>query len=218
MAKCRSSTPVRNKEQKIDRLLSFMFLRRRDSSVCPSVSSLVFLLPLPSPPPVPPCSSRRRHISLLLFLPPRRTIRRIEEILLDALWEKNQGVRRKTRKRPRGRKRARSERKGRKGREAREERTRDTCTRKKEQESGSVETGRDCIRRLLQIIQVFWLGIESNYQESDRLHRVAEKGGGGGGCDALTTIFLRFPSFRRGDSTRRSISTTSSSCDLIANL
>lgn len=38
-----SSTPVRNKEQKIDRLLSFMFLRR-DSSVCPSVSSPVFLL------------------------------------------------------------------------------------------------------------------------------------------------------------------------------
>jgi len=105
----------------------------------------------------------------------------------------------------------------------REKSERDTCTRKKEQESGSVETGRDCIRRLLQIIQVFWLGIESNYQESDRLHRVAEKGGGGGGgcdgdCDALTTIFLRFPSFRRGDNTRRSTSTTSSSCDLIANL
>lgn len=127
MAKCRSSTPVRNKEQKIDRLLSFMFLRRRDSSVCPSVSTLVFLLPLPSP----PCSSRRRHISLLLFLPPRRTIRRIEEILLDALWEKNQGVRRKTRKRPRGRKRARSERKGRKGREAREERTRHVYAKKR---------------------------------------------------------------------------------------
>lgn len=35
VAKCRSSTPVRNKEQKIDRLLSFMFLRgrRRSSSV-----------------------------------------------------------------------------------------------------------------------------------------------------------------------------------------
>lgn len=174
MAKCRSSTPVRNKEQKIDRLLSFMFLRRRDSSVCPSVSSLVFLLPLPTP----PCSSRRRHISLLLFLPPRRTIRRIEEILLDALWEKNQGVRERDREGGKGRG---ASGKGRKGTEAREERTRDTCTRKKEQESGSVETGRDCIRRLLQIIQVFWLGIESNYQESDRLHRVAEKGGGGRG-------------------------------------
>lgn len=99
MAKCRSSTPVRNKEQKIDRLLSFMFLRRRDSSVCPSVSSLVFLLPLPSP----PCSSRRRHISLLLFLPSRRTIRRIEEILLDALWEKNQGVRERDREGGKGR-------------------------------------------------------------------------------------------------------------------
>lgn len=38
MAKYRSSTPVRNKEQKIDRLLSFMFLRgRRQGS---SVSSL----------------------------------------------------------------------------------------------------------------------------------------------------------------------------------
>lgn len=44
VAKCRSSTstPVRNKEQKIDRLLSFMFLRgrRRGSSVRPSPLSL----------------------------------------------------------------------------------------------------------------------------------------------------------------------------------
>lgn len=56
-----------------------------------------------------------------------------------------------------------------------------------------METGRDCIRRLLQIIQVFWLGIESNYQESDRLHRVAEKGGGGGGCVmAIVMLLLRF--------------------------
>lgn len=42
VAKCRSSTPVRNKEQKIDRLLSFMFLRgrRRSSLVRPSVRFL----------------------------------------------------------------------------------------------------------------------------------------------------------------------------------
>lgn len=69
----------------------------------------------------------------------------------------------------------------------REVRTRDTCTRKKEQESGSVETGRDCIRRLLQIVRVFWLGIESNYQESGRLHRVGE--GDGSGYATLTTVF-----------------------------
>lgn len=39
VAKCRSSTPVRNKEQKIDRLLSFMFLRGRRTArlVRPSV-------------------------------------------------------------------------------------------------------------------------------------------------------------------------------------
>lgn len=50
---------------------------------------------------------------------------------------------------------------------------------KKEQESGSVKTGRDCIRRLLQIVRVFWLGIESNYQESGRLHRVGQEGENG---------------------------------------
>lgn len=54
------------------------------------------------------------------------------------------------------------------------------------------ETGRDCIRRLLQIVQVFWLGIESNYQESNRLHRIAGRGRRRGIAlgdrDALTTI------------------------------
>lgn len=64
-----------------------------------------------------------------------------------------------------------------------------------------METGRDCIRRLLQIIQVFWLGIESNYQESDRLHRVAEKGGAGGDrdgdCDALTGSISVFYEYTR---------------------
>lgn len=100
VAKCRSSTPVRNKEQKIDRLLSFMFLRgrRRSSLVRPSVrpfplsAFLYHPLFLLSPPPsalrslsfvLPPCSS-------LLSSFERRTIRRIEEILRGALWEKNQ--------------------------------------------------------------------------------------------------------------------------------
>lgn len=100
VAKCRSSTPVRNKEQKIDRLLSFMFLRgrRRSSLVRPSVRpfplSAFLYHPLPLP-PFPPSALR----SLSFVLPPcssllssfeRRTIRRIEEILRGALWEKNQ--------------------------------------------------------------------------------------------------------------------------------
>lgn len=67
-----------------------------------------------------------------------------------------------------------------------------------------METGRDCIRRLLQIVRVFWLGIESNYQESGRLHRVGEgdgddgdggSGGGGGGYVALTTASRFFAVF-----------------------
>lgn len=55
-----------------------------------------------------------------------------------------------------------------------------------------METGRDCIRRLLQIVRVFWLGIESNYQESGRLHRVGEgdgHDGDGSGYATLTTVF-----------------------------
>lgn len=78
VAKCRSSTstPVRNKEQKIDRLLSFMFLRgrRRGSSVRPSPLSLssflLQLLHLVSPHLLflDPCLSYGRRI--FLFLPP----------------------------------------------------------------------------------------------------------------------------------------------------
>lgn len=105
MAKCRSSTPVRNKEQKIDRLLSFMFLRRRDSSACPSVSSLVSLPPAL---PTPPSSSRSLFFSPQTYFSPclssaatyNKTNRGNSTRL--ALWEKNQGVHRKTRKRPRG--------------------------------------------------------------------------------------------------------------------
>lgn len=77
VAKCRSSTstPVRNKEQKIDRLLSFMFLRgrRRGSSVRPSPLSLssflLQLLHLVSPHLLflDPCLSYGRRI--FLFLP-----------------------------------------------------------------------------------------------------------------------------------------------------
>lgn len=70
VAKCRSSTPVRNKEQKIDRLLSFMFLRgrRRSSLVRPSVRflsrpssttlSLFLLSPLLLCAPCPSCYRR----------------------------------------------------------------------------------------------------------------------------------------------------------------
>lgn len=110
VAKCRTSTstPVRNKEQKIDRLLSFMLLRgrRRGSSVRSSPLSLSLIL---SPPttasrfPSPSISRslsflRSTYFSLPLFFSSRRTIRRIEEILRGALWEKNHGARRKTRK------------------------------------------------------------------------------------------------------------------------
>lgn len=111
VAKCRSSTPVRNKEQKIDRLLSFMFLRGRRTArfVRPSVRllSLSLLPPTPASPFTPaPTVSRSSSFawstysslsfSLPLFFSSRRTIRRIEEILHGALWEKNHGARRKT--------------------------------------------------------------------------------------------------------------------------
>lgn len=64
MAKCRSSTPVRNKEQKIDRLLSFMFLRGkavRLVRVRPSPLSL------PPSPPLPPAANPSLDSSVLVL-------------------------------------------------------------------------------------------------------------------------------------------------------
>lgn len=161
MAKCRSSTPVRNKEQKIDRLLSFMFLRGKAARlVRPFVRLLILPRPTSASPFTPtfsvswslsfvwsPCSSLSLS-SLPLFLfffSSRRTIRRIEEILHGALWEKNHGTRRKTQKGA-GK---REEERGRDGEEGRYgaggkgrkigERPRDTCTRKKSKSLGSVD-------------------------------------------------------------------------------
>lgn len=125
VAKCRSSTPVRNKEQKIDRLLSFMFLlgqrerqregeRERGSTNGAARPSIRLLFPTSTTSSsrslsssccsfssfsllLAPCHSyRRRVFSLSLSLSSRRTIRRIAEILHGALWEKNQGAHRKT--------------------------------------------------------------------------------------------------------------------------
>lgn len=153
MAKCRSSTPVRNKEQKIDRLLSFMFLRgrRRGSSVSSLSAFLLRLLHLlPLPPQLLPPSLPLAFCSSILVL---RTVDVFPSpsasLFLVATYNKtNRGnsARRAMGKEPRSMqknakgagKRGRQARSRREGQEDRGANERHVYA-KKEQESGSVD-------------------------------------------------------------------------------
>lgn len=204
VAKCRSSTPVRNKEQKIDRLLSFMFLRGKAARL---VRPFVRLLSLPLPPsPFLLPLTLPSTLRFLSFAPPTYCSLSLSfaatynktnrgNSALRAMGKEPESTQ-KNAKGPRegGGKTGRRQGKW-KGRGVSGENERHVYA-KKEQESGSVETGRDCIRRLLRIVRVFWLGIESNYQESG-LHRIGrgEGGGGGDGSSAVPTLTHRSSDF-----------------------
>lgn len=125
---------VRNKEQKIDRLLSFMFLRRRETRpfVRPSPLSR-----LPSPLLVLRIYTADIFLSFSLSFVATYNKTNRGNSTRRAMGKEPGGMQKNAKEtgRPRGRERVQS-RKGRKGREAGEERTRDTCTRKKSKSPG----------------------------------------------------------------------------------